>query len=157
MRENIVVTRGDSRELDRQLFLQGLPIDLTGASVTMTVESLFTKTIGGEREAIIGRHLAAGAMIADSGHPDELAAILLGQVETMRGFQDWWSADRLIALGKSTFPQFETLVAGLTEQTAVRQKGRVFRKILKNLSGKHAYWPHLREGLLAGLRPLWKA
>lgn len=44
MRENIVLYRGDTRVLERTLMAGGLPINLIGASVTMTVKDLFTKT-----------------------------------------------------------------------------------------------------------------
>ena len=43
MRENIVVMRGDNRLLERTLHWQGEPMDVTGSTVTLTVQDLFTK------------------------------------------------------------------------------------------------------------------
>lgn len=45
MRENIVITRGDSKLLDKTLMEGGLPMDLTTASITFTVATLFSKTL----------------------------------------------------------------------------------------------------------------
>lgn len=44
MRENIVVYRGDSRLLERTLRWQGEDMDITGTTVTLTVQDLFEKT-----------------------------------------------------------------------------------------------------------------
>jgi hypothetical protein len=45
MRENIVVMRGDSRVLERTLLEGGIPMDLTSATITFTVDGLFSKTL----------------------------------------------------------------------------------------------------------------
>lgn len=45
MRENIVITRGDTKFIERTLLEGGLPMTLTGTTITFTVERLFTKTI----------------------------------------------------------------------------------------------------------------
>ena len=43
MRENIVAYRGDSKFLAKELRWQGEPMDIEGATVTLTVQDLFTK------------------------------------------------------------------------------------------------------------------
>jgi hypothetical protein len=45
MRENIVMTRGDSRDLERTLYQAGIPMDLIGTEITFTVKDLFAKTL----------------------------------------------------------------------------------------------------------------
>lgn len=81
MRETIVVTRGDTRELDRQLFMQGLPIDLEQASVTFTVDGLFSKTLGNGIE-----------LVSDSGDSGYIV-ITIDPADT-EGCPDWRTAYR---------------------------------------------------------------
>jgi hypothetical protein len=45
MRENIVITRGDSKDIERTLLEGGLPMSLVGSLITFTVDGLFTKTL----------------------------------------------------------------------------------------------------------------
>lgn len=76
MRQNIVVTRGDTRVLGRTLERDAFPIDLTGAAVTMTVDGLFTKTVGAGIE-----------LVADSGDEGEIT-ITIDPADT-DGAPDW--------------------------------------------------------------------
>ena len=83
MRENIVVMRGDTPILERTLLQGGIPMALTSAAITFTVDGLFSKTLDNGIELVP----------PDSGTEPGQIEITLAGMDTS-GCPDWRSVYR---------------------------------------------------------------